>query len=48
MAFIKVTEQPSKYRHLEKMTVGEIIKNINKEDYLIAAAVEKHCRKLKK
>ena len=41
MGFIKVTEQPSEYRHLEKMTVGEIIKNINKEDYHVAAAVEK-------
>lgn len=41
MVFIKVTEQPSNYRHLEKMTVGEIIRNINKEDFLVAAAVEK-------
>ncbi|MEO6906013.1 MAG: N-acetylmuramic acid 6-phosphate etherase [Ginsengibacter sp.] len=41
MVFIKVTEQPSNYRHLEKMTVGEIIRNINKEDILVAAAVEK-------
>lgn len=40
MAFTKVTEQSSHYRNLEKMTVGEIIKNINKEDYLVAAAVE--------
>ncbi|MEO7834660.1 MAG: N-acetylmuramic acid 6-phosphate etherase [Ginsengibacter sp.] len=41
MVFIKVTEQPSNYRHLEKMTVAEIIRNINKEDFLVAAAVEK-------
>jgi N-acetylmuramic acid 6-phosphate etherase len=41
MAFTKVTEQSSKYRHLEKMSVGEIIKNINKEDFLVAAAVQK-------
>jgi N-acetylmuramic acid 6-phosphate etherase len=41
MAFTKVTEQPSEYRHLEKMSVGEIIKNINKEDFLVAAAVQK-------
>lgn len=41
MAFTKVTEQASSYRHLEKMTVGEIIKNINKEDFLVAAAVQK-------
>jgi N-acetylmuramic acid 6-phosphate etherase len=41
MAFTKVTEQPSEYRHLEKMSVGEIIKNINKEDFLVAPAVQK-------
>ena len=41
MAFTKVTEESSKYRHLEKMSIGEIIKNINKEDFLVAAAVEK-------
>ncbi len=41
MAFTKVTEQPSKYRHLEDMSVLEIIKNINKEDFVVAGAVEK-------
>lgn len=41
MAFKRVTEEPSHYRHLEKMTVGEIVTNINKEDQLIAGAVEK-------
>ena len=35
------TEQPSNYRHLEKMQVGEIIEAINKEDKTIALAVEK-------
>jgi len=40
MAFTKVTEQPSKYRHLEKMTIGEVIHNMNKEDFLVAGAVE--------
>jgi N-acetylmuramic acid 6-phosphate etherase len=48
MAFTKVTEQPSEYRHLEKMTVGEIIKNINKEDCLVAAAVEKALPQIEK
>jgi N-acetylmuramic acid 6-phosphate etherase len=48
MAFTKVTEQPSHYRNLEKMTVGEIIKNINKEDYLVAAAVEKTLPQIEK
>lgn len=40
MAFIKVTEQPSTYHDVEKMTVGEIISDINKEDKLVAIAVE--------
>ena len=41
MAFIKITEQPSLYRHLEKMTVAEIIAGINNEDKKVAHAVEK-------
>lgn len=48
MAFTKVTEQPSKYRHLEKMSVGEIIKNINNEDAGVAGAVEKALPQIKK
>lgn len=39
MAFIKVTEQPSHYHHLEKMSVNEIVTNINKEDFVVAEAV---------
>jgi N-acetylmuramic acid 6-phosphate etherase len=39
--FIRVTEQPSKYRHLEKMSVKEILTSINKEDKTVPAAVEK-------
>ncbi len=38
--FIPITEQPSKYNHLEKMTVNELIKNINKEDQSVPMAVE--------
>lgn len=41
MAFTKVTEQSSPYRHIEKMSVREIIDNINKEDHLVADAVQK-------
>src|SRR5574340_1083742 len=41
MSFTKITEQSSHYRHLEKMSVAEIIKNINKEDHQVALAVEK-------
>jgi len=39
--FKKITEQPSHYRHLEKMTVSEILANINKEDKTVPLAVEK-------
>jgi N-acetylmuramic acid 6-phosphate etherase len=36
-----ITEQPSHYRHLEKMSVKEIITHINDEDKTVAFAVEK-------
>jgi N-acetylmuramic acid 6-phosphate etherase len=39
--FIRITEQPSKYRHLEKMSVAELLANINKEDHTVPKAVEK-------
>src|SRR3954471_2108569 len=39
--FIKTTEQPSNYRHQEKMSVKEIITNINNEDKTVPFAVEK-------
>jgi N-acetylmuramic acid 6-phosphate etherase len=38
---IKVTEQASHYRHLEKMSVEEILVNINNEDKTVPLAVEK-------
>lgn len=38
---ITITEQQSKYRHLEKMTVSEITANINNEDSTVASAVKK-------
>ena len=37
----KVTEHPSHYRHLEKMSVSELLNNINKEDKTVPYAVEK-------
>jgi len=37
----RITEQPSKYRHLEKMSVGELVANINREDQIVALAIEK-------
>ena len=41
MAFTKTTEQASKYEHLEKMSVQELLVNINKEDKIVPNAVEK-------
>lgn len=38
--FIKVTERPSTYRHLEKMSILELLNNINKEDKTVPDAVE--------
>ena len=37
----KITEQPSRYDHLEQMSVGELLKHINDEDMLVAEAVNK-------
>lgn len=37
----KITEQPSRYDHLEQMTVTELLHHINAEDALVAAAVGK-------
>ena len=41
MELDRVTEQPSNYRHLEKMPVAELLLNINKEDKTVPDAVEK-------
>lgn len=41
MAFNRITESESHYRHLEKMTVNELLVNINKEDRSVALATEK-------
>lgn len=37
----KITELPSRYDHLEQMTVTELLHHINAEDALVAAAVGK-------
>ena len=37
----RITEQPSLYSDLEKMSVDELIANINKEDQTVAFAIEK-------
>lgn len=41
MTFIKTTEQDSKYNHLEKMSVSDLLKNINNEDKTVPLAVER-------
>lgn len=37
----KITESPSRYRHLERMSVGEILTHINTEDQIVPTAVGK-------
>ncbi|MDB5196767.1 MAG: murQ [Flaviaesturariibacter sp.] len=46
--FIKVTEQPSSYRHLEKMSIGELLTNINNEDKTVPHAIEKAIPQIQK
>ncbi|MGM8362536.1 N-acetylmuramic acid 6-phosphate etherase [Flavobacterium sp. ARAG 55.4] len=41
MTFIKTTEQSSKYEHLEKMSVADLLSNINNEDKTVPLSVEK-------
>ena len=41
MTFIKTTEQESKYKHLEKMSVSDLLRNINTEDKTVPNAVAK-------
>ncbi|WP_108805301.1 N-acetylmuramic acid 6-phosphate etherase [Aquimarina sp. Aq107] len=40
MSFTKTTEQASNYNHLEKMSVSDLLSNINKEDKTVPNAVE--------
>jgi len=46
--FEKITEQPSPYRHQEKMTVREILTSINKEDNKVIPAVKKAIPQIEK
>ncbi len=46
--FIRITEEPSIYNHLEKMSVTEILFNINVEDKLVPLAVEKALPQIEK
>lgn len=46
--FIKVTEEASNYRHLEKMSIKEVLTHINAEDKLVPLAVEKAIPQIEK
>ena len=48
MSFIKTTESDSKYNHLEKMSVSELLQNINNEDKTVAFSVEKSLPQIEK
>jgi N-acetylmuramic acid 6-phosphate etherase len=41
MAFKKITETDSHYRHLDQMSISEILRNINKEDHTVPAIISK-------
>jgi N-acetylmuramic acid 6-phosphate etherase len=41
MSFTRITEQASKYEHLESMSVHDLLSNINNEDKTVPLAVEK-------
>jgi len=47
MSFIKTTEQDSNYNHLEKMTISQLLSNINNEDKNVPLAVEKALPQIK-
>lgn len=48
MAFVKITEQPSLYDHLEEKSVREILQDINTEDQKVALAVQKAIPQIEK
>jgi N-acetylmuramic acid 6-phosphate etherase len=48
MAFEKITEEPGRYRDLEKMSIHDVLTNINHEDRSVPAAVEKAIPQIEK
>jgi len=48
MSFTKITEADSDYNHLEKMSVSELLTNINSEDQTAPFAVEKALPQIEK
>ena len=43
MNFTKTTEQSSHYEHLEKMSVADLLSNINKEDQGVVNRIKEKC-----
>lgn len=41
MAFERITESPSRHRHLEQQSIPDLLKGINEEDRTVAESVEK-------
>ncbi|AUC14592.1 N-acetylmuramic acid 6-phosphate etherase [Tenacibaculum sp. SZ-18] len=48
MDFIKTTEQDSNYNNLEKMSINQLLININREDQTVPLAVEKAIPQIEK
>jgi Predicted sugar phosphate isomerase len=48
MSFERITEQPSNYRHLDKMSVAELLVSINNEDKTVPYAIEKAIPQIEK
>ncbi len=48
MSFKKTTEEDSRYNHLEKMTIHELLSHINAEDKTVPLAVEKALPQIEK
>ncbi|MFV0606969.1 MAG: N-acetylmuramic acid 6-phosphate etherase [Niabella sp.] len=48
MPVVKITEQPSKYDHLEKMSIQELLTAMNKEDQSVPIAVQKTIPQIEK
>jgi N-acetylmuramic acid 6-phosphate etherase len=48
MAFEKITEEPSSYRHLEKMSIAALLNSVNLEDQKVPVAVGKAIPQIEK
>ena len=44
----RITESSSNYDHLEKMSVSELLTNINREDKTVPFAIEKSLSQIEK